>query len=338
MTGHVLALSGGVGGARLVHGLSMAVAPQELVVVANTGDDFVHLGLSVSPDVDTLVYTLAGLADPERGWGRRDETWRFLSALEALGGPTWFGFGDADLAMHVERSRRLAAGESLSDVTATLARRLGVAARIVPMSDDAVRTRLRTGEGWLDFQDYFVRQRCAPVVRELAYEGAQVARPARALLESLADPGLRAVVVCPSNPLLSIEPILALPGVRAAIAECAAPVVAVSPLIAGRAVKGPTAKMMRELGIAVSAAGVAQRYAGLIDAIVVDADDVDEVRARSGAEAFAADILMRDVGQREALARLVLDLADRVAAIPADRRKAARAASAGASRDGGSAR
>lgn len=329
MSRRVLALSGGVGGARLAHGLSTAIAPDDLVVVVNTGDDFSHLGLSVSPDIDTLIYTLAGLADPERGWGRRDETWRFLSALESLGGPTWFSFGDADLAMHVERSRRLAAGESLSVVTAALARKLGVAAQIVPMSDDPVRTRVRTDDGWLDFQDYFVRHRCVPAVRALDYRGAEAACPSPMLLDLLADPGLRAVVVCPSNPLLSVAPILALPGVPAAMAACPAPIVAVSPIIAGRAVKGPTVKMMKELGLAPTAAGVAQGYVGLIDAILVDRADVAEARAQPGIEVLAADILMRDPGQRRALAELVLGVADRLAAIPADARRASRAEAAG---------
>ena len=225
----VVALSGGIGGAKLVLGLSRVVPAADLIVVANTGDDFEHLGLAISPDLDTVMYVLAGLDDPQRGWGRRDETWTFMAALAALGGETWFQLGDGDLATHVERTRRRAAGETLSVVTADFCRRLGIATRVVPMSDDKVRTRLRTSEGWLDFQDYFVHRRCAPTVMELAYDGAAAARAQADALAALRDPRLRAVVICPSNPFISIDPILAVPGMREAIANCAAPVVAVSP-------------------------------------------------------------------------------------------------------------
>ena len=200
----VVALSGGIGGAKLALGLSRVVPDGNLMVVANTGDDFEHLGLAISPDLDTVLYTLADLDDPQRGWGRRDETWTFMAALETFGGETWFALGDGDLAIHVERTRRLAAGEALSTITADFCRRLGIANRIVPMSDDIVRTRLRTVEGWLDFQDYFVRQRCAPAVREVTYDGATTARAHPAVLAALRDPRLRAVVICPSNPFLSI--------------------------------------------------------------------------------------------------------------------------------------
>ena len=196
------------------------------------------------------MYTLAGLANPELGWGRGDETWSFMETLDTLGGETWFRLGDRDLAVHVERTRRLRAGETLSAITADLCARLGVAPRVLPMSDDPVRTRVRTDEGWIDFQDYFVRRRCEPVVHEVAFHGAATARAQPDFLAALADPRLKAVVICPSNPFISIEPILAVPGVREALADCAAPVVAVSPLIGGRAIKGPTAKMMAELGIA----------------------------------------------------------------------------------------
>ncbi|MBE2245033.1 MAG: 2-phospho-L-lactate transferase [Burkholderiaceae bacterium] len=325
MSGTVLALSGGVGGAKLALGLSRVLAPGTLTVVANTGDDFRHLGLAVSPDVDTLVYTLAGLADPQRGWGRRDESWHFMDALESLGGETWFRIGDADLAMHVERTHRLAAGHTLGQVTHAVVSRLGIAARIVPMSDDAVATRLRTDDGWLDFQDYFVRRRCAPAVRAVAYAGADIARPAEALREGLAGASLRAVIVCPSNPLLSVEPMLALPGVRDALAACPAPVVAVSPVIAGQAVKGPTVKLMRDLGLPASAAGVARRYAGLIDALLVDAADAEAV-AEVGIEPVIARILMDDLEQREALARTVLATAAQLATLPVAERLATRTA------------
>jgi LPPG:FO 2-phospho-L-lactate transferase len=308
----VVALSGGIGGAKLALGLSRVMPAGDLVVIANTGDDFEHLGLAISPDLDTVMYALAGLDDPQRGWGRRAETWTFMAALAALGGETWFQLGDGDLATHVERTRRRAAGETLSAVTADFCRRLGIATRLVPMSDDKVRTRLRTAEGWLDFQDYFVRLGCAPAVLELAYEGAAAARAHPDALAALADPSLRAVVIAPSNPFLSIEPILAVPGLRAAIAQCAAPVVAVSPIIGGRAVKGPTAKMMNELGLPVSAIAVARRYRDLIDAYVLDRTDAEAVAeaAELGITVTVAHTLMTTLAEREALARHVLATAD----------------------------
>jgi LPPG:FO 2-phospho-L-lactate transferase len=315
----VVALSGGIGGAKLALGLSRVVSGADLMVVANTGDDFEHLGLSISPDLDTLMYTLAGIDDVQRGWGRRDETWAFMAALAALGGETWFQLGDGDLATHVERTGRRAAGETLSAVTADFCRRLGIATRLVPMSDDKVRTRLRSAEGWLDFQDYFVRRRCAPAVRELAYEGAATARPHPDVLAALADPRLRAVVVSPSNPFVSIDPILAVPGLREAIATCAAPVVAVSPIVGGRAVKGPTAKMMAELGLPVSATAVARRYRDLLAAYVLDRADAGSVAeaAELGIAVTVAHTLMTTIEEREALARHVLATADALAEAPA---------------------
>jgi LPPG:FO 2-phospho-L-lactate transferase len=306
--GPVLALSGGIGGAKLALGLYRVLPPGLLTVVGNTGDDFEHLGLSISPDLDTLLYTLAGLDNPDTGWGRRGETWTFMAALEALGGETWFRLGDGDLATHVERTRRRAAGESLSAVTDDFRRRLGIAARLLPMSDDPVRTRLLTDQGWLDFQDYFVRQRCAPEVRGIVFAGAASARPHPDLLAALADADLRLVVICPSNPLISIDPILSLPGMRDALHSCRAPVVAVSPIIAGKAVKGPTAKMMAELGLPVDAASVAQRYRDIIDHYVLDAEDAG---ADTGLDipVTAARTLMATTADREALARVVLAVA-----------------------------
>jgi LPPG:FO 2-phospho-L-lactate transferase len=301
----VVALSGGVGGAKLALGLSRILPAGDLIVIANTGDDFEHLGLAISPDIDTLMYVLAGMDDPERGWGRRDETWTFMQALAALGGETWFTLGDGDLATHVERTRRLRAGERLSHITGDFCRRLGIATRIIPMSDDKVRTRLRIAEGWLDFQDYFVRRRCEPVVLELAYEGAAQAQAHAELLAALADRNLEGVVICPSNPFLSIEPILAVRGVREALKACAAPVVAVSPIIGGRAVKGPTAKLMRELGLVVSAASVGLRYEDLIDGYVVDHADAANVDGLAVPVTFA-QTLMQTLADREGLARAVI--------------------------------
>jgi LPPG:FO 2-phospho-L-lactate transferase len=310
--GTIVALSGGIGGAKLALGLSRVVPPERLIVVANTGDDFEHLGLSISPDLDTLMYTLAGVSDSERGWGRRDETWTFMAALAALGGETWFQLGDGDLATHIERTRRLVAGEPLSHITDDFCRRLGIRARILPMSEDRVRTRVRTPDGWLDFQDYFVRQRCAPAVQELAYDGAAQARAHPAFIAALSDTRLRAAVICPSNPYLSVDPILALPGVREALKACPAPVIAVSPIIGGRAVKGPTAKMMRELGLPSTATAIAQHYDGLIDLFVVDHSE-DEI-SLPNMRVVKAAILMSTLADREALAKEVLAFAAEIRA------------------------
>jgi len=304
----VVALSGGVGGAKLALGLSRVLPPEELLIIANTCDDFEHLGLAISPDIDTVMYTLAGLANPELGWGRDDETWSFMETLASVGGETWFQLGDRDLAVHVERTRRQRAGETLSAITADFCRRLGVAPRVLPMSDDAVRTRVRTDDGWIDFQDYFVRWRCEPVVHELAFHGATTARAQPDFLAALADPALTAVVICPSNPFISIEPILALPAVRAALTDCTAPVVAVSPIIGGRAIKGPTVKMMAELGLTPSSSGVARRYGDLIDGYVVDYADMDQV-GQISAKVTLGQTLMTTLADREALARTVLQAA-----------------------------
>jgi LPPG:FO 2-phospho-L-lactate transferase len=309
--GPVLALSGGIGGAKLALGLYRILPPDRLTVTANPGDDFEHLGLSISPDLDTLLYTLAGLDNPELGWGRQGETWTFMAALDALGGERWFRLGDGDLATHVERTRRLRAGESLSAITDDFRRRLGIAARLLPASDDPVRTRLRTPDGWLDFQDYFVRLHCEPKVEEIVFIGAEKARPRPAFLAALADPDLRAVVICPSNPFISIDPILAVPGVRAALRDCRAPVVAVSPIIGGKAVKGPTAKMMAELGLPVDAAAVARHYRDFLDLYVADEADAAAVAGLDIAVVLART-LMVSLDDRDRLARTVLVAADRV--------------------------
>ncbi len=309
MRGCVLALSGGVGGAKLALGLCRVLPNGALTIAANTGDDFIHLGLHVSPDLDTLLYTLSGLANEEIGWGRRDETWTFMEALKSLGGETWFRLGDGDLATHVERTRRLAGGESLSSITDDFRRRLGIHARLLPMTDDKVMTRLLTDEGWLDFQDYFVRLQARPVVRAIRYEGAAAARPQPDVLALIADPVLRLVVICPSNPFLSIDPILALPGLRQALADCPAPVVAVSPIIGGRAIKGPTAKIMGELGLSVDAATVARHYHDILDLYIADEADAGTF-GDLGLPVRFTRTLMTSLDDREALARAVLAAAD----------------------------
>ena len=310
-----VALSGGVGGAKLALGLCEVLEdPRQLTVVANTGDDFEHLGLRVCPDLDTLTYTLAGLANLETGWGRAGESGAFMEALGALGGETWFFLGDRDLAIHVERTRRLRAGESLSTVTAALCARLGIRARIVPMSDEPVPTVVETDEGSLAFQHYFVRERCRPKVLGFRHEGAERARPCVAFLDALAASDLGAVIVCPSNPYISIDPILAVPGVRAALVACRAPVIAVSPIVGGRALKGPTAKMMAERGVEPGAAAIARHYDGLIDGLVLDEADRQEaaVIAATGVAVEVAATVMTSPGEKRALAQAVLAFAERL--------------------------
>jgi LPPG:FO 2-phospho-L-lactate transferase len=307
----VVALSGGIGGAKLALGLYRILPPDRLMVVCNTGDDFEHLGLSISPDLDTVLYTLAGVANPETGWGRAGETWRFMAALEQLGGETWFRLGDADLAIHVERTRRLAAGESLCAIIQDFCQRLGVRAQIVPMCDEPVRTTVLTADGILPFQRYFVERRCEPKVTGFEFRGAGEARLTSALREPLAAESLEAVVICPSNPFISVDPILAVPGMRKAIAACRAPVVAVSPIIGGRAIKGPTAKMMAELGMRTSAGAIAEHYAGLLDGFVLDTADGAEAAA-IGLSCLATRTLMTSEHDKRALAAEVLAFACRI--------------------------
>jgi LPPG:FO 2-phospho-L-lactate transferase len=287
----------------------MALPAKDLSIIVNTGDDFQHLGLSIAPDLDSVIYALSGLSDQVRGWGRRDETWRFMEALKGLHGESWFQLGDGDLAMHVERSWRLAQGAALSEVTAHMCRVLGIAARVLPMSDDPVRTRVLTVEGWLDFQEYFVRRQCQPAVRAFMFAGAETARAQPEALATLERRDLHAIIICPSNPFVSVEPILAVPGIRVAIQQSNAPVVAVTPIIGGRAIKGPAAKMMAELGLDVSAAAVARRYVDLIDGFVVDqTDPIPE--PLEGVTYFRAATLMNTTDDRLRLARAVLRAAD----------------------------
>jgi len=304
----ILALSGGIGGAKLALGLQSVLEPGNLTVIVNTGDDFEHLGLAISPDVDTTLYTLSGLANPELGWGRAEESWTFMGELARLGGEVWFRLGDKDLAVHIERTRRRAGGEPLGSIVASFAARLGVAARVVPMSDDRVRTVLDTEEGTLGFQDYFVRRRCIPAVRAIRYEGAEQARAPQEAIRALAEGAFAAVVICPSNPYLSVDPILAVPGWHQALASSKVPVIAVSPLIAGEAVKGPTAKIMRELALEVSPLTIARHYAPLLDGFVLDEADAP-LAPQLDLPVHIAPTLMRDLRDKEHLAREVLGFA-----------------------------
>jgi LPPG:FO 2-phospho-L-lactate transferase len=311
--GHVVALCGGIGGAKLALGLYRVLGRDSLTVVVNTGDDFEHLGLHISPDLDTVLYTLAGWSDPERGWGRADETWHFMDALRALGGPEWFRLGDRDLAMHVARTQWLKQGETLTAFARYAAQRMGIDADIVPMSDDPVRTVVDTSEGPLAFQNYFVERRCAPEVTGIRFVGSQQARPSSALASVLGRPDLAAIVICPSNPYLSIDPLLSVPGIRTALTAAATPpVVAVSPLIAGKAIKGPTAKIMAELGISTTAHAIAAHYRDLLDGLVIDESDAAEA-SRLEVRAQITQTLMRSMDDRERLAREVLAFARAIA-------------------------
>ncbi|NBR27166.1 MAG: 2-phospho-L-lactate transferase [Betaproteobacteria bacterium] len=304
----IVALAGGVGGARLAVGLAAVLSPSQLSVVVNTGDDFEHLGLHVSPDLDTVMYTLAGVNNPLTGWGRADESWQFMSALKALGGAAWFNLGDQDLAVHVLRTQALREGQSLTQVTAELAQRFGIRHALLPMSDAPVRTRVRTGKGELAFQDYFVRERCRPRVSGFRFAGARSAMPSPALQTLMRGGKLRGLVICPSNPFVSVAPILAVPAIRAWLKARDFPVVAVSPIIGGAALKGPAAKMMRELKLETSAAGVARHYGKLVDGWVIDRADAElqsEIETK-GCGVMVTDTIMRNRARSARLARDVV--------------------------------
>lgn len=310
--GSYVALCGGVGGAKLALGLSRVLPPERLTIVVNTGDDFEHLGLHVSPDIDTVLYTLAGLSNTELGWGLAGETWSFMASMDRLGGPIWFRLGDHDLATHVTRTNMLAAGASVSVVTDHLRQRLGVGPAIVPMSDDPVRTVVETDEGPLPFQTYFVARQCQPRVTRIRFNGIAAAKPASAALAALARPDLRGIIVCPSNPWLSVDPMLAMPGWREALKAVTAPCVAVTPLVAGQAIKGPTAKIMGELGLALDVASIVAHYRGIIDGFVIDEADAAHGPAL-GLPVATARTIMRTLADRDGLARETIAFCERLA-------------------------
>lgn len=303
----IVVLTGGVGGAKLVLGLAHALPPEDVTAIVNTGDDFVHLGLHISPDIDTLLYTLSGRANRAQGWGRENESWGFMASLRELGGEDWFQLGDGDLALHVLRTMRLAKGDSLSAVTRAFASAWSIGVNILPMSDQPVSTELQTDVGLLDFQHYFVRERCNPAVRSIRFRGADEALAAPGVVSAIAQAD--AVLIAPSNPFLSVDPLLAIPEIRAALAECTAPIVAVSPLVGGAAVKGPTAKLMQELGLAVDNDNIAQHYAGVIDALLVHDDDPAPM---DGPLIGRADTMMTSTEDKARVARATLALADQV--------------------------
>lgn len=306
--GHVLALSGGVGGAKLAAGLAAVLRPERLTIVVNTGDDFEHLGLTICPDIDSVVYALAGLNDATRGWGVVEESWQALAMLGRLGEADWFSLGDRDLAMHIARSHRLRAGETLSAVTERLAKALGVAHGMVPMSDAPVRTEIRTDAGWLDFQTYFVTEKCQPVAREFRFAGTPGAAMSPSFAAALARPDLAAVIICPSNPFLSFDPIFAVDCVRTALDALAVPRVAVSPLIGGAAIKGPLGKLLVELTGTANNAAVVRHYGKLLSHLIIDDGDVEDAPGlRAGGLCVSVvPTLMREDTDRARLASAAL--------------------------------
>ena len=305
----VVALAGGVGGAKLADGLAHALPAGHLTVIVNVGDDFEYLGLSICPDLDTVTYTLAGLENPDTGWGRRAETWQARHVLGVLGGDPWFRLGDLDLGLHLERTRRIRAGEPLSTIVDSFRVALGIQSRILPVADVPVPTEVNTESGWLAFQDYFVRQKCLPRVTGFHFRDVETAQPAPGVLDAIDQADL--VIICPSNPWVSIDPILAIPGVRQAVAS--RPIVAVSPIIGGQTVKGPAAKMFSELGIAPSAEAVARHYGQLLWGFILDEQDAAAVPIiqQSGIFVLATNTIMRTRVERQFLAVELLRAADR---------------------------
>ena len=306
--GHVLALSGGVGGAKLAAGLAAVLPGERLTIAVNTGDDFEHLGLTICPDLDSVTYALAGLNDSVRGWGVADETWQAMAMLKALGEEDWFNLGDRDLGMHIARSHRLRSGESLSEVTARLNRSLGIACTVAPMSDAPVRTQVRTEAGWTAFQRWFVGEQCRPAVSAVRFTGTPGANPSPALAAAMMRDDLAAVIVCPSNPYLSVDPILAVDGVREWLAGLTIPRLVVSPLVGGKAVKGPLSALLAGFGAQDGNLAIARQYGDLFDRYLIDEADAADA---GGLQALGKSVtitktLMRIAEDRAALARTAL--------------------------------
>ena len=311
MNPSILTLCGGVGGAKLALGISRALRPDELLIAVNTGDDFLHLGLHISPDLDTVMYTLAGAADPERGWGLAGETWNFMEAIARFEGADWFRLGDRDLATHLYRTRALQQGLGLAEVTKSLCGAFGIAHRVLPMTDDPLQTIIVTDQGDLPFQDYFVRLGCRPRVRSVRFNWVEMARPHPEFAALLNNRELRAVILCPSNPFLSIDPILSLDGVRPGLKSTPAPVVAVSPIVGGKALKGPAARIMEELGMAPGNLAIAGYYRDFLDGLIIDRIDEHEAAAieKLGIKVKIADTVMRSLQDRIDLAETTLQFA-----------------------------
>jgi len=300
----IVALAGGVGGAKLVHGLAQILHPEDLTIIVNTGDDFEHYGLYICPDLDTVCYTLAGLANPETGWGRVDESWNVIENVKRLGGPGWFNLGDRDLATHLERTRRLKEGQCLSEITRDFCTVWGIKHTVLPMTDQYVHTIVETDEGDLEFQEYFVHRRCEPRVKGFRFDGVDVAEPAPGAREAIAEAD--AVVICPSNPWVSIDPILRVLSPLSSGEGLGVRAFAVSPIIGGETVKGPAAKMYRELGIEPSALAVANHYHGLLTGFVLDRID-REFSKNLEVATLVTDTLMKSTEDRKRLAQEVLN-------------------------------
>jgi len=305
----IVVLTGGTGGAKLIQGLHHSVAPENLTVIVNTGDDIDWWGLHVSPDIDSVLYVLADALSTERGWGLENDSFRCLERMARLGQPTWFSLGDLDLATHLTRTNLLRAGKSLSAVTAELARRMKVSAHVLPMSDDRVATMIETAAGTLNFQEYFVRERHQVEVRAIRFDGAEQAHPAPGVIESIES--AEAVILAPSNPVTSIGPILAVPGIRDALRRTSASVTAVSPIVGGAAVSGPAAVLMRRKGWPSTIAGIAQAYEDFLDVLVVDlADHADADHLREGdLHVLCANTIMKSLADKQELARFTLHAA-----------------------------
>ena len=302
-------LSGGVGGAKLVLGLSQVLNNDDFMTIVNTGDDFVHLGLKICPDIDTIIYTLAELVDQERGWGLKDESWNFLDKTKLLGGESWFNLGDKDLATHVHRTQRLAKGEDLTSITKNLASSFGVEAKIVPMTNDLVSTVVETREGDLAFQHYFVRDRCLPIVKRFRFEGIKSSVINPSIKEYGEENNKSAVLLAPSNPFVSIDPIIGVPGMTEELVTMKGPKIAISPIINSKAIKGPAAKMMQELGIPSTSIEITNHYKGLIDAVVIDHADaaLSEKIEDMGIKVFVTNTVMHSLKEKITLANECLN-------------------------------
>ena len=308
MSPSIIALSGGIGGSKLALGLANSMSPERLMIIANIGDDFKHFGLHISPDIDTLLYTLSGKSDSKRRWGLANETWKVMETLEKIGGETWFKLGDMDLALHLERTKKLLSGETLSNIISNLCKKFGIKSRIIPVSDDIIQTIVKTPDGDLGFQEYFVRNRCKPIVTGFSFLGAKKASPNKEFIEALSSPNLKAIIICPSNPFISIDPILSVNGVREGLINSHAPVIAVSPIIGLSAIKGPLAKQLNELGYRVSSISIANYYSDFIDGFVIDNEDrlsVTEVEEMD-IKVKVCNILMNNMTTKIELAKTVL--------------------------------
>jgi len=307
----VTAIAGGVGGAKLIDGLAKSLSPNELTIIVNTGDDFDHLDLRICPDLDTICYTLAGISNPETGWGIINDSWNVLNSIKILGGPEWFQLGDKDLGTHIERTRRLHQGQTLSQVTSQFCDRLGIKYLVLPMSDQPVSTIIETTElGSLSFQDYFVKYRCQPVVNSIWFKGNKSALPAPGVIKAIDQSD--AIVICPSNPWLSIDPVFSIPGILPKIIQ--KPSIAISPIIQGKAIKGPAAKLFMELGIEPSAIAVANHYENIIKSLVIDSLDGDLANeiSKKGIIPFTTNTMMITSENRLQLAQDVLNFIERI--------------------------